>query len=39
MYAHESIKIPVIMHCRVSTPKSIEFKSKIGFNQCDKTID
>ena len=23
------------MHCRVSTPKSIEFRSKLGFNQYD----
>ena len=35
MYAHECIIIPVIKHCRVSTPKSIEFRSKIGFNQYD----
>ena len=21
------------MHCRVSTPKSVEFRSKLGFNQ------
>ena len=35
MYAHECIRIPAIMHCRVSTPKSIEFKSKLGFNQSD----
>ena len=32
MYAHECIIILVIMHCRVSTPKSIEFRSKLGFN-------
>ena len=25
------------MHCRVSTPKSIEFRSKLGFNQYDIT--
>ena len=35
MYAHECIIIPVIMHCRISAPKSIEFKSKLGFNQYD----
>ena len=35
MYAHECIMIPVIMHCRVSTSKSIEFRPKIGFNQYD----
>ena len=33
MYAHECIIIPIIMHCRVATPKSIEFRSKLGFNQ------
>ena len=38
MYAHECIIIPIIMHCRVSTPKSIEFKSKLGFNQFDITL-
>ena len=39
MYAHECIIIPVIMRCRVSTPKSIKFKSKIGFNQCEITLN
>ena len=38
MYTHECIIIPVIMHCRVSTPKSIEFRSKLGFNQYDITL-
>ena len=38
MYDHECIRIPVIMHCRVSTPKSIEFRSKLGFNQYDITL-
>ena len=38
MYAHECIMIPVIMHCRVLIPKSIEFKSKLGFNQFDITL-
>ena len=33
MYAHECIVIPTIMNCRVATPKSIEFRSKLGFNQ------
>ena len=33
MYAHEDIIIPTIMHCRVSTPKEIEFRSKLEFNQ------
>ena len=26
------------MHCRVSTPKSIELKPKLGFNQYDITL-
>ena len=26
------------MHCRVSTPKSIEFRSKLGLNQYDITL-
>ena len=38
MYAYECIIIPVIMHCRVSTPKSIEFRSKLGFNEYDITL-
>ena len=38
MYAHECIIIPAIMHCRISTPKSIEFRSKFGFNQYDITL-
>ena len=38
MYAHECIIISVIMHCRVSTPKSTEFRSKLGFNQYDITL-
>ena len=33
MYAHECIIIPLTMHCRVSTPKPIEFRSRLGFNQ------
>ena len=35
MYAHECIIISIIMHCRVSRPKSIKFRSKLGFNQYD----
>ena len=38
MYAHEYIIIPVIMHCKVSRLKSIEFRSKLGFNQYDTTL-
>ena len=26
------------MHYRVATPKSVEFRSKIGFNQYDITL-
>ena len=26
------------MHCRVSTPKSIEFRSKLGFNQYEISL-
>ena len=33
MYAREDIITPIIMHCRVSTPKKLEFKSKLRFNQ------
>ena len=29
MFVHECIIIPAIMHCRVATPKSIEFRSKL----------
>ena len=28
----------LIMHCRVSTPKSIECRCKLGFNQYDITL-
>ena len=35
IYAHECIMIPIIMHCRVSTRKTIKFESKLGFNQSD----
>ena len=38
MYAHECIIISVIIHCRISTPKSIEFRSKLGFNRDDITL-
>ena len=38
MYAHECIIVPIRMHYRVSTPKTIEFKSKLGFNQDDITF-
>ena len=38
MYAHECIIIPIIMQCRVATPKSIEFRSNLRFNQDDITL-
>ena len=38
LYSRKSIIIPVIMHSRVSTPKSIEFRSKLGFKQYDITL-
>ena len=38
MYAHDNIITPIIMHCRVATPKSIEFRSKLRFNQYDITL-
>ena len=38
MHAHECIMIPIIMNCRVATPKSIEFRSKLGFNQYHITL-
>ena len=38
MYAHECIIIPVLIHCRVSTPKKIAFRSKLAFNQYDITL-
>lgn len=38
MYAQECITIPVIMYCRVSTPTSTQFRSKLGFNLYDITL-
>ena len=35
MYAHECIIVPIIMTCRVSTPKSINFRSMLGFSVHD----
>ena len=39
MYAHEDIITPIIIHCRVSTAKTIKFRSKLGFNQYDITLN
>ena len=30
--------IPIIMHCRITSLKSIEFKNRLGFNQHDITL-
>ena len=38
MYTHEDIITSIIMHCKVSTPKAIEFKSKLGLKQHDITL-
>ena len=35
MYAHEDIITPIIINCKVSTPKALEFRSKLGFKQHD----
>ena len=33
MYVHEDILIPIIMQSRLSDPKTINFRSDLGFNQ------
>ena len=33
MYVHEDILIPIIMQSRLSNPKTIKFRSDLGFNQ------
>ena len=35
MYTYEDIIMPIIIHCRVSTPEVIEIKNRLGFNQHD----
>ena len=30
MYTHEDIIIPIIMSCRVSTPKAVKFRSTLA---------
>ena len=35
MYSHENIIIPIIMCCRVLTPKAVEFRSELGFKGHD----
>ena len=33
MYVYEHILIPIIMQSRLSDPKTIKFRSDLGFNQ------
>ena len=35
MHTYEDIIMSITMICRVSTPKAIEFRSKLGFKQHD----
>ena len=35
MYVYEHIVIPIIMQSRLSDPKTIKFRSDLGFNQID----
>ena len=35
MYTRDDIIAHIIMSCRIRTPESIEFGSKLGFNQHD----
>ena len=35
MYTHEDIIMLIIMNCRVSTPKAVEFRFELGFKQHD----
>ena len=35
VYTYEDIIVHIIMNCRVSTPKAIEFRSELGFRQHD----
>ena len=39
MYVNEYIIVPIIMHCKISTPKAIKLKSKLGFTQYDITLN
>ena len=38
MYTREDIIMIIIMHCRVSIPEAVEFKTRLGFNQHDLTM-
>ena len=35
MYVYKDILVPVIMQSRLSDPKTIKFRSDLGFNQFD----
>ena len=35
MYSYENIIIPIIMCCRVLTPKAVEFRFELGFKEHD----
>ena len=39
MCTREDIIMPIIMHCRVSTPEATEFKTRLGFNQHDLIME
>lgn len=38
MYTHDDIRMSIIMNCRVSTPETVEFRSRIGFKQDDMIL-
>ena len=38
MYAHECIIMPVTKHCRASTQKTTEFRSKLAFSHYYVTL-
>ena len=39
MYVHEDILIPIIMQSRLSNPKTIKFRSDLGFNQINLILE
>lgn len=38
MYTHDDTRMSIIMNCRVSTPETVEFRSRIGFKQDDMIL-
>ena len=38
MYTHDDIRMSIIMNCRVSTPETVGFRSRIGFKQDDMIL-